>query len=150
MLHDDEAAAGRLHLGAHALCRDPSGRLLLVRQAPGAPDEGRWTLPGGGVRWGEDPGATVVRELEEETGVDGVTPAGVVAVHSHVYARTPDRPQRPVHHVALVYDVRGAGPDLRPERDGTTDACGWFAADEAAALPLTPTGALGVALAWPA
>ena len=46
------------------------GRLsvLLVRRAE-APARGRWSLPGGFVGAKEDPAATVVRKLEEKTGV---------------------------------------------------------------------------------
>jgi len=33
------------------------------------PDAGLWTLPGGGVLWGEHPDQTVFREMEEETGL---------------------------------------------------------------------------------
>ena len=39
------------------------GRLLLVRER-GAK---HWSLPGGGVKKGEDPVAAAVRELDEET-----------------------------------------------------------------------------------
>lgn len=60
----DDDGRGR-YLGAYALCRDPSGRLLLARLAPGLLDAGLWTMPGGGVEWGEHPDDAVLRELEE-------------------------------------------------------------------------------------
>ena len=41
------------------------GRLLLVRER-GAK---RWSLPGGGMKKGEDPVAAAIRELDEETGL---------------------------------------------------------------------------------
>lgn len=40
------------------------GRLLLSHWAEG----GLWTLPGGGLEPGEDPAATALREIAEETG----------------------------------------------------------------------------------
>ena len=58
-------------VAAYALVRDAEQRVLLVRIAPGYPAAGQWTLPGGGVNFAEDPAATVVRELAEETGLDG-------------------------------------------------------------------------------
>ena len=52
-------------VGAIVVLRDGSGAVLLVRQAY----KGRWGLPGGLSRRGEEPYDTALREVQEETGL---------------------------------------------------------------------------------
>lgn len=137
-----------LRLAAYGLCLDPSQRLLLARMAIG-PDTGRWTLPGGGVDWGEHPLDTVRRELKEEAGVERVMPGRVLGVYSRTYERTDERPWGPFQHVGIVYEVEGVGPDLVHEQGGSTDRCEWFTREGALLLPLVPLAEFGVTLAWP-
>lgn len=47
------------------------GSLLLVERGQG-PGQGMWSLPGGRVRLGETLAEAVIRELIEETGVEGL------------------------------------------------------------------------------
>lgn len=59
----------RQRLAAYAWCED-GDRVLLCRIAPGEADSGRWTLPGGGLEFGEDPADGVLRELDALPVVD--------------------------------------------------------------------------------
>jgi 8-oxo-dGTP pyrophosphatase MutT (NUDIX family) len=53
------------------LVRRMRGRWYVAAIRPGGKAEGVWALPKGGIGPGEDPGATAVREVEEETGTRG-------------------------------------------------------------------------------
>ena len=132
----DTGSGGRwTRLGAYALCRDDEQRILLTRASPAlAADAGAWLMPGGGVEWGEDPSAAVLRELEEETGLTG-TLGGVRGVWSWVLPANLAGSGDPGHLVGIVYEVADLRGELRDEVDGSTDQAAWFTLDEARALP---------------
>ena len=49
---------------------DPDGRVLLARRPAGKPLAGLWEFPGGKLKAGESPEACLIRELQEELGLD--------------------------------------------------------------------------------
>jgi len=127
-------------VAAYVLCRDDGGRILLTRfTQAGSPDSGKWTMPGGGMEWGEDPLETAERELEEETGL--IADIGrVLGVFSRWYDAREATSGKAGHVLGIVYDGTNLRGILRTEfscdADNTTDAASWFTLEEARALPL--------------
>jgi len=123
----------RTRVAAYALCVDEAGRVLLCRMAPSIIAGEVWTLPGGGLQFGEAPEAAVLRELDEETGQGGEI-VRLVEVTDRLL-RLDSRPGT-VHAIRIVYEVRVRGGSLRDEAEGTTDACSWLTIEEARQLNL--------------
>ena len=118
------------------------GDILLSRLAPSISEAELWTLPGGGIEFGEHPDDAVVREVHEETGLDCTLgrPLWIGSAH-----RVVDRDSTPVdlHSVRLVYDawVPADAPEPRVvEVDGSTIDARWLpVADvESGAVPTVP------------
>ena len=128
-------SAERTRIAAYALCRDDEGRILLCHIAPSVGAGDLWTLPGGGLEFGESPATAVLRELTEETGYQGEI-EGLVDVSDRLFDDTGvDGPAR-MHAIRIVYAVRVVGGELRDEPDGSTDTCRWLTLDEAARMRL--------------
>jgi 8-oxo-dGTP diphosphatase len=134
-------------VGAYALCLDEGGRILLCRIAKTDPDAGMWTLPGGGVEFGEVPAHAAIRELDEEAGLTGRVES-LAGVDSASF--TVPGPDGPVafHAIRIVYRVRVTSGELRHEVAGTTDTCRWLEREEAAMLPLIDPAVFGLGLAF--
>lgn len=75
------------------------GRIVLIRRS----DNGRWSLPGGIVNWGETIALSVERELEEETGLKLSRMGRLVGVYSD-----PERDPR-FHSICVAIEVSVAG-----------------------------------------
>lgn len=131
----------RRRIAAYGLCRDDAGRVLLVRLSAAAAEPGRWLPPGGGVRQGEHPAHTVVREVAEETGLA----VRVIRLRT-VVADVVTLPEVAVHVDRIVYDVEVHGGTLRDEVGGTTDRARWVPRGDLERLPLVAFAAetLGV------
>jgi ADP-ribose pyrophosphatase YjhB (NUDIX family) len=136
---------GRTRLGGYALCTDDAGRILLARLAAIEVDAGSWTLPGGGVDFGEHPDAAVLRELEEETGYLGQIEA-IAGVFSHVYRGSRAAAGADLHFLGILYHVRVTGGTLRDELGGTTDTARWMSSAEIDEVRLVEIARHGVEL----
>jgi 8-oxo-dGTP diphosphatase len=138
-------ALGRVtRLAAYGVIRRDDA-VLLCRISPSYPAAGDWTLPGGGIEFGEAPHVAAVREVEEETGlVARITGAPTILSHTGIWPR--EHPVR-YHHVRFVYPMEIVGGSERMEVDGSTDACGWFTPDRLADMPIV--GLVSLALDLP-
>jgi len=123
----------RTRVGAYAICLDDAGRILLCHIAPCVLPGEVWTLPGGGLEFGEAPAAAVVRELAEESGYTGEVVA-LADVSDRLFTEAGDGSR--LHAIRIVYRVRITGGELRDEVDGSTDTCAWYSLEEAASMHL--------------
>lgn len=119
-------------VGAYAIIRDETSRLLLVRAAPYLTVAGRWFLPGGGVEHGEAPLDALRREVAEESGltIGDATLAGVLSDTWPI----PDGTL--LHTVRIIYRVAHWEGTLRSEPQGSSDLAQWFDDEELKAAPL--------------
>ena len=80
---------------------------MLAAIRPGGKPQGLWALPKGRIDPGEDPEATAVREIEEETGAAGES-LGKLGDVKYVYVRDGRR----IFKVVSFYLVRYTGGEL--------------------------------------
>lgn len=119
-------------------------RILLCRISSELPRwEGQWTLPGGGIDFGEAPENAMVREVHEETGL--VVSAGSILGIDSLHDKQSD-PE--FHGVRVVYSATIVRGTLENEKSGTTDLAQWFLQQELANETLVDIAQIGVGFAF--
>ena len=94
-------------LAVDSIClRDGGAEVLLIRRGR-SPWKGELAFPGGFVDYGEDPEVAALRELLEETGVEGRNP------QLYAVKGSPDRDPRK-HIVSIFYMIHVDG-ESEPE-----------------------------------
>ena len=84
---------------------DRDGRVLLAQRPEGKPMAGLWEFPGGKIKPGETPETALIRELDEELGINtAVTCLAPLTFTSYIYAAT-DTSQA-FHLLLLLYVCR--------------------------------------------
>jgi ADP-ribose pyrophosphatase YjhB (NUDIX family) len=135
-------------IAAYVVCTDDQDRLLLCRLTQLTNRPGAWTLPGGGVEFGEHPEAAALRELEEETGLTGKLGALVGVSSTTGPVRDEEGATFEMHRIRLLYRADITGGTMRFEVGGSTDRAQWFARQDIDGLDLVEVGILGARLAW--
>ncbi|MFJ1747533.1 NUDIX hydrolase [Streptomyces sp. NPDC088116] len=110
--------------GVSAVVLDDDNRVLLARRA----DSGEWALIGGIPEPGEQPAATAVREVHEETAVH-CSVERVVLVQALDPVQFPNKDRCQFMDIAFL--CRATGGEARVNDDESVDV-GWFSLD---ALP---------------
>ena len=103
-------------LAADSAVRRGDSVLLIQRKHP--PMVGAWALPGGFVDAGEDPKDAALRELKEETGLNGTNPTLLMVKGD------PNRDPRK-HIVSIVYEVDVPEDQVPQAGDDAQDARFW-------------------------
>lgn len=134
----DLMASGSIRLSAYVLLTEDD-QILLCRLSDQANEPGCWTIPGGGLEYGEDPEAGARREVFEETGLH-VEITDLVSVNSRVVTE--------FQWVRIIYRGRVLGGELRAEVDGSTDMPRWIDRTQIASLELVELAQLGYDLAF--
>jgi 8-oxo-dGTP diphosphatase len=102
------------------------GRLLLIRRGQG-PAQGEWSVPGGRVEAGELLAEAVVRELAEETGLEGVCGELIGWV---------ERVGDGYHFVVLDFAVTLLDPEAEPVAGDDAREAAWVPLHEVAEFQL--------------
>jgi 8-oxo-dGTP pyrophosphatase MutT (NUDIX family) len=112
--------------------RKLKGRWMLAAIRPGGKKPGVWALPKGAIDPGEDPAATAVREVLEETGVRA-TLDGKLGDVKYVYTWDGERVFKVVSFYLLRYSGGRLG-EIAPEFEHEVAEVQWLPLEEAPRL----------------
>lgn len=109
-------------VGTGAVVRDAEGRVLLLLRKK-HPEMNKWSIPGGKVDLFETSQDAIVREVEEETGLN-------VQVERLLCIDETIRPEQEQHLLSLIYLVRANSGEPENREPQKHAQMRWFAEDE--------------------
>ncbi len=109
-----------------AIIRNDEGLVLAVRRGPGMSNAGKWEFPGGKTRLGEDHEDCIIREIDEELGINIIITGRLDPVE-HDYGN------RQIRLIPFVCETLSTVPCLTEH-----DSYLWLAPGELAGLDMTP------------
>ena len=96
---------------------DRDGRVLMAQRPEGKPMAGLWEFPGGKIEPGETPETALIRELDEELGINTAASwLAPLSFASHSYGPSDDRPA--FHLLMMLYVCRRWQGRPRPIEGG--------------------------------
>lgn len=116
-----------VRIGIYGLALDEN-RVLLTKLWDRGSAGGHWTLPGGGMEFGETPIETLMREFHEETGLYPEMRA-LLDVRSVM-------PRPNLQSIQVVYSVIATGVPRAIETEGSTVATAWIPLADLDQLPV--------------
>ena len=93
---------------------DDEGKVLLQRRG----DSNHWGFPGGAIELGETPEMAAIRELKEETGLDGKV-SELLGIYTDGDMRYPNGDQ--AHSICIVYKMEQIGGELKCDQKETVE-----------------------------
>ncbi|PFE06241.1 NUDIX domain-containing protein [Bacillus cereus] len=105
-------------VGVGAFILNGQGELLLVQRKK-APEQGHWSLPGGKVEWMETAEDTVIREIEEEVGLE-IELTSLLCVTNHIL------PDEEAHWVCPTYIAKVKNGIAENREQHAISEIGWF------------------------
>ena len=100
------------HLGAYGLILKDN-KILLINKS-GGPYDGKLDLPGGTIEWGETPEAALIRELEEEVGIN-IIEYELFDGNAVTIEWTHKNKIEQIHHIGFFYIIKNFKNDIKSD-----------------------------------
>ena len=135
----DAPRANSIVPAASAVVVDQDGRILLHRRT----DSELWSIPGGGMEIGETIAETVVREVEEETGLK-VEPERLVGIYTDPRHVTAYDDAEVRQQFSICFACRIVGGQLVDRTDESLEV-GFYSPEQIEGMPMHPSIRLRIA-----